>query len=196
YSTILQYFYLIIQKDFFYIYVHQYTKMSSNTEANNNNNNNNKNTKINVGDTAPDFELLDTNQEAHKLSDYKENQTILAFFPAAGSPVCTTEMCNFRDTLNGLKQKNVNILGISVDSPFANKVFAEHHHLSFPILSDYNRETIEKYDVVMPSLGKLKDYKAAKRAIFIVDNNQKVKYKWVSDNPMVEPSYEEIRQAL
>src|SRR3712207_5509360 len=131
--------------------------------------------KIQTGDNAPDFELLDTNQEFHKLSNYKDSQTILAFFPAAGSPVCTTEMCNFRDSLNGLKQKNVNILGISVDSPFANKVFAEHHNLSFPILSDYNRETIERYDVVMPSLGKLKDYKAAKRAIFIVDNNQKVK---------------------
>jgi glutaredoxin-dependent peroxiredoxin len=168
--------------------------MSSPSETNNNNNNNNG--KVKTGDAAPDFELLDTNQEFHKLSSYKDNQTILAFFPAAGSPVCTTEMCNFRDSLNGLQDKNTKILGISVDSPFANKVFAEHHHLSFPILSDYNRETIEKYDVVMPSLGKLKDYKVAKRSIFIVDNNQKIKYKWVSDNPLLEPNYEEIRKAI
>jgi peroxiredoxin len=48
----------------------------------------------------------------------------------------------------------------------------------------------------MPSLGKLKDYKAAKRSIFIVDNNQKIKYRWVSDNPMVEPDYEEIRKNI
>jgi peroxiredoxin len=48
----------------------------------------------------------------------------------------------------------------------------------------------------MPILGKLKDYKAAKRAIFIVDNDQKIKYKWVSDNPLIEPNYEEIRQAI
>jgi glutaredoxin-dependent peroxiredoxin len=151
---------------------------------------------IKIGDNAPDFELLDTNQELHKLSNSKDNQTILAFFPAAGSPVCTGEMCNFRDSLNRFKEKNVNILGISVDSPFANKVFAEHHSLNFPILSDYNRETIEKYNVVMPNLGKLKDYKAAKRAIFIIDNNQKIKYKWVSDNPLIEPNYEEIRKAI
>jgi peroxiredoxin len=171
--------------------------MTSSVENNNNNNiNNNSSGKLQTGDNAPDFELLDTNQEFHKLSNYKDNQTILAFFPAAGSPVCTTEMCNFRDSLNGLQQKNVKILGISVDSPFANKVFAEHHNLSFPILSDYNRETIEKYDVVMPSLGKLKDYKAAKRSIFIVDNNQKIKYRWVSDNPMVEPNYDEIRKNI
>lgn len=163
--------------------------MSSSLENNNNN-------KIKIGENAPDFELLDTNQELHKLSGSKDNQTILAFFPAAGSPICTGEMCNFRDSLNSLKEKNVNILGISVDSPFANKVFAEHHNLNFPLLSDYKRETIEKYDVVMPSLGKLKDYKAAKRSIFIIDNSQKIKYKWVSDNPMVEPNYEEIRKAI
>jgi peroxiredoxin len=167
--------------------------MSSSSE---NNKNDNINNKIKIGDNAPDFELLDTNQESHKLSNYKNNQTILAFFPAAGSPVCTTEMCNFRDNLNSLKGNNAQILGISVDSPFANKVFAEHHNLNFPILSDYNRNIIEKYDVVMPSLGKLKDYKAAKRAIFVVDNDQKIKYKWVSDNPLIEPNYEEIRNAI
>jgi peroxiredoxin len=167
--------------------------MASSSE--NNENNSNKN-KLEIGDNAPDFELLDTNQESHKLSDYKDTQTILAFFPAAGSPVCTTEMCNFRDNLNSLKGKNTKILGISVDSPFANKVFAEHHNLNFPILSDYTREIIEKYDVVMPNLGKLKDYKAAKRSIFIVNNDQKIKYKWVSDNPLIEPNYEEIRKAI
>jgi len=167
--------------------------MSSSSENNKNDNNNNK---LKIGDNAPDFELLDINQESHKLSTYTDTQTVLAFFPAAGSPVCTTEMCNFRDNLNSLKGKNAQILGISVDSPFANKVFAEHHNLTFPILSDYNRDVIEKYDVVMPSLGKLKDYKAAKRAIFIVNNDQKIKYKWVSDNPLIEPNYEEIRKAI
>ncbi|MGN6347138.1 MAG: redoxin domain-containing protein [Candidatus Nitrosocosmicus sp.] len=169
--------------------------MSSSSQSNTNNNNNNNN-KINLGENAPDFELLDTNQELHKLSNYRGQQTVLAFFPAAGSPVCTTEMCNFRDNLNSLKGKNTEILGISVDSPFANKVFAEHHNLNFPILSDYNRDVIEKYDVVMPSLGKLKDYKAAKRAIFIIGNDQKIKYKWVSDNPLIEPNYDEIRSAI
>jgi len=155
----------------------------------------NNNNKLQIGDNAPDFELLDINQEVHKLSS-NGNQTILAFFPAAGSPVCTGEMCKFRDSLNDFKEKNADILGISVDSPFANKVFAEYHNFNFPILSDYNREIIEKYDVVMPNLGKLKDYNAAKRAIFVIDSNKKIKYKWVSDNPLIEPNYEEIKKAL
>jgi peroxiredoxin len=150
---------------------------------------------IEIGDKAPDFDLLDTNQESHKLSDYKNGMTILAFFPAAGSPVCTVEMCNFRDSLNNLKSKNVTVLGISVDSPFANKVFAEHHGLNFPILSDYDRQVIEKYNVVMPSLGKLKNFKVAKRSIFVIDDNSQVVYKWVTDNPLIEPNYNEIRKA-
>lgn len=150
---------------------------------------------IQIGDTAPDFELLDTNQEFHKLSNYNKGMTILAFFPAAGSPVCTVELGNFRDSINDLESKNVKVLGISVDSPFANKVFAEHHRFNFPILSDYEREVIEKYNVVMPSLGKLKDFKVAKRSIFVVDDKLKVLYKWVSDNPMIEPNYSEIRKA-
>ena len=156
--------------------------------------NNTNDNKIEVGDRAPDFELLDTDQELHKLSDYKDGMTILAFFPAAGSPVCTVEMCNFRDSLNNLKSKNVNVLGISVDSPFANKVFAEHHKLNFPLLSDYDRQVIEKYNVVMPSLGKLKDFKVAKRSIFVIDKNSQVIYKWVTDNPLIEPTYNEIRK--
>jgi glutaredoxin-dependent peroxiredoxin len=72
--------------------------------------NNTNDNKIEVGDRAPDFELLDTDQKLHKLSDNKDGMTILAFFPAAGSPVCTVEMCNFRDSLNSLKSKNVNVL--------------------------------------------------------------------------------------
>lgn len=150
--------------------------------------------EIQVGDTAPDFELLDTNQEFRKLSNYNKGLTILAFFPAAGSPVCTVELCNFRDSINDLESKNVKVLGISVDSPFANKVFAEHYRFNFPILSDYEREVIEKYNVVMPSLGKMKDFKVAKRSIFVVDDKLKVLYKWVSDNPMIEPNYNEIRK--
>jgi len=152
---------------------------------------------LNVGDKAPDFELLDTNQEVHRLSTNKEGLTILAFFPAAGSPVCTVEMCNFRDTLSSLKKDNVNIFGISVDTPFANKVFAEHHNLNFPVLSDYDKKVIEQYHVVMPSLGKLKDFKVAKRSIFIVDNNNlDIKYRWVTDNPLIEPNYEEIKAII
>jgi peroxiredoxin len=64
------------------------------------------------------------------------------------------------------------------------------------VLSDYKRETIRKYGVVMKDLASLKDYEAAKRSIFVLDGDGIVAYKWVSDNPMVEPNYDEVKSSL
>jgi peroxiredoxin len=151
---------------------------------------------IEIGQDAPDFELPDTDMNTHKLSDYRGKSLILAFFPAAESPVCTLEMCKFRDSLADLKESGAEILGISVDGPFANKIFSKNRQLNFPLLSDYKKETIRKYGIVMKDLGKLKDYNTAKRSIFIVDSNGTTRYKWISDNPLVEPNYDEIRSQL
>jgi glutaredoxin-dependent peroxiredoxin len=145
-----------------------------------------------VGDIAPDFELVNEEMKSMKLSDIKDKKVILAFFPAAESPVCTAEMCNFRDYLSDLNNKNAQVIGISIDGPFANKFFKENRHLNFPLLSDYNREVIKKYNVIMKDLASLKDYNAAKRAIFVLDKDRKIQYKWVSDNPLIEPNYKEI----
>jgi glutaredoxin-dependent peroxiredoxin len=150
----------------------------------------------NIGDIAPDFDLPDADLKIQKLSDYKGKPIVLAFFPAAESPVCTREMCTFRDSLEELKGYDAQILGISVDGPFANKIFTENRHLNFPVLSDYKREAINKYGIVMANLGPLQDYNAAKRSVFILDNNGKIQYKWISDNPLIEPNYQEIKDAL
>jgi glutaredoxin-dependent peroxiredoxin len=151
---------------------------------------------IEIGMEAPDFELPDIDMKTHKLSDYGGKKLVLAFFPAAESPVCTLEMCNFRDSLKDLMEIGAQVVGISVDGPFANKIFSQNRQLNFPLLSDYKRETISKYGIVMKDLGNLKDYNAAKRAIFIIDTNGIILYKWVSDNPLIEPIYEEIRSRL
>jgi glutaredoxin-dependent peroxiredoxin len=151
---------------------------------------------IEIGQEAPDFELPDTDMNTHKLSDYRGKRLILAFFPAAESPVCTLEMCKFRDSLAILKESGAEIIGISVDGPFANKIFSKNRQLNFPLLSDYKKETIHNYGIVMKDLGKLKDYNAAKRSIFIVDSDGTTRYKWVSDNPLVEPNYDEIKLQL
>ncbi|MFL6339134.1 MAG: peroxiredoxin [Nitrososphaeraceae archaeon] len=149
-----------------------------------------------IGERAPDFELADADLKMRKLSDYMGKPIVLAFFPAAESPVCTKEMCTFRDSLEELKRYDTQILGISVDGPFANKIFTENRHLNFPVLSDYKRETIRKYGIVMASLGPLQGYNAAKRSVFIIDNTGKIQYKWISDNPLIEPNYQEISDAL
>jgi peroxiredoxin len=151
---------------------------------------------IEIGMEAPDFELPDIDMKTHKLSDYRGKKLVLAFFPAAESPVCTLEMCNFRDSLKDLMEIGAQVIGISVDGPFANKIFSQNRQLNFPLLSDYKRETISRYGIVMKDLGKLKDYNAAKRTIFIIDTNGIILYKWISDNPLVEPNYEDIRLRL
>jgi peroxiredoxin len=150
----------------------------------------------NVGDKAPDFELPDVDMKPRKLSEFRGKKTVLAFFPAAESPVCTAEMCALRDSLDQLRDLGANVVGISVDGPFANKFFVNNRHLNFPVLSDYRRDTIKKYGIVMNRLGPLEGYDAAKRSVFILDKDGKVIYRWVSDNPLIEPNYDEIKDAL
>lgn len=151
---------------------------------------------VEIGKKAPDFELPDMNMKTHKLSDYRGQKVVLAFFPAAESPVCSVEMCNFRDSNQELSAIGAQVIGISVDGPFANKMFAQNRQLNFPVLSDYKRETIRKYGVVMKDLASLKDYDAAKRSIFVLNSDGIIVYKWISDNPMVEPNYDEIKSSL
>jgi len=151
---------------------------------------------LNVGDKAPSFELVDTDLKMRKLDEFIGKKVVLSFFVAASSPVCTNEMCTFRDSLSELSNLGAQVVAISNDGPFANKAFAEKYNLKFPILGDYKSKTIRDYDVLMPHLLHVKDYDAAKRSVFIVDENGKIIYKWVSDNPLVEPNYQEIKDFL
>lgn len=147
---------------------------------------------VNVGDRAPEFELVDTDLKMRKLSEFKGKKVVLSFFVAASSPVCTNEMCTFRDRWGEIQNLGAQVIGISNDGPFANKAFAEKFNLNYPVLGDYKSKTIRDYDILMPDLLHVKGYDAAKRSIFIVDENGTVTYRWVSESPLVEPNYQEI----
>lgn len=149
-----------------------------------------------IGQEAPGFNLPDVEMKSRSLEEFRGKKLVLAFFPAAESPVCTTEMCALRDSLSMLKSLGAQVVGISVDGPFANKSFTENRHLNFPILSDYKREVINKYGIVMANLGSLEGYNAAKRSVFVLDERGMIRYSWISDNPQVEPNYDEIKSAL
>jgi peroxiredoxin len=105
-------------------------------------------------------------------------------------------MCAFRDSMSRLNELNAQVVGISVDSPFANKGFAERNQLQFPLLSDYARTTIKAYGIELPNFAGLEGYTVAKRSVFILDQDGVVRYAWVSDNPGVEPNYDEVTEAL
>ena len=150
----------------------------------------------NIGSKAPDFYLPDPDLNMKRLKDYSGKKVILAFFPAAMSPVCTAEMCSFRDSFQELNNVGAQVIAISIDGPFANKQFTEMHGLNFPVLSDYARNAVKKYGVLMPDLLHVKGYNAAKRSVFVLDPNGMVKYKWVMDNPLIEPNYDEIKRII
>jgi peroxiredoxin len=149
-----------------------------------------------VGAKAPEFTLFDTEKNLRSLSEFKGKKTVLAFYPGAFTGVCTREFCSLRDALANFNALNAQIVGISIDSPFANKAFAGQNNLSFPLLSDFTREVSKQYGGVYQDFAGLKGYVAAKRAVYVLDGQGIVKYAWVSDNAGVEPNYEEIKTVL
>ena len=151
---------------------------------------------INVGDTAPNFELVDTELKMRTLDEFKGKKIVLSFIVAASSPVCEVELCTFRDSWDEISNLGAQVIAISNDGPFANKAFAEKNNYNFPLLGDYKSQTIRDYDVLMPHLLHVKDYNAAKRSVFVIYENGTVVYKWVSEDPLKEPNYQEIIEVL
>ena len=151
---------------------------------------------LNIGDIAPDFELPDIELKMRTLDEFKGKKIVLSFIVAASSPVCEAELCTLRDSSQEMNNLGVQVVSISNDGPFANKAFAEKHNFNFPLLADYNSKTIRDYDVLMPDLLHIKDYNAAKRSVFIINEDGKIGYKWVSEDPLKEPNYEEIKNFL
>jgi len=151
---------------------------------------------VQVGQKPPDFQLPDQDRKQRSLKDFQGKKTVLAFFPGAFTSVCTREMCTFRDSMAALESLDAQVVGISVNDPFANKAFAQANKLQFPLLSDYTRETVRKFNVFHDDFAGLKGYTAAKRSIFVLDDKGIVRYRWVSEDPVKEPNYDEIKNAL
>jgi peroxiredoxin len=150
---------------------------------------------LNVGDKAPDFALHDTEKKLRSLKEFLGKKTVVVFYPGAFTGVCTKEMCTFRDSLSKFNEMNAQVVGISVDSPYANKAFAHQNNLQFPLLSDFNRAAVQAYSIVLENFGGLTGYSVAKRYVFVLDKNGIIRYVWVSDDPGVEPNYDEVARA-
>lgn len=151
---------------------------------------------VDVGQRAPDATLVSHERKPVKLSALLGKPTVLAFFPGAFTGVCTKEMCTFRDSLEKFTGMNAQVLGISVDSPFAQKAFADQHGLNFTLLSDFNRQAVRAFGVEDPNFMNSLLPGVAKRSIFVLDRDGRVVYRWVTDNPGVEPNYDEVAEAV
>jgi|TARA_B000000609_G_C24144958_1_gene333617 peroxiredoxin len=146
----------------------------------------------NLNEIAPDFNLKNTEKNDIALSSFKGKTVVLAFYPGAFTGVCDTEMCSLRDSMNSFNDLNATVLGISVDSPWANAEFAKKYEINFNLLSDYNRDVSKAYDMIFNGLGGLEGYECSNRGVLIIDREGLIQYRWVAENPGIEPNYSEI----
>ena len=150
---------------------------------------------VEVGAKAPDFTLHNQNHESVTLSEVlKKGPVVLAFLPGAFSGTCTAELCNFRDSEADLNQLSAQVLGVSVDTFFALKAWADANKFAFPLLSDFNKEVTPMYGVLNPDMIGLKNI--AKRAVFVIDRGGVVRHKEVVEDARNEPDYGKVKAAL
>ncbi|MFT4932682.1 MAG: peroxiredoxin [Natronomonas sp.] len=152
---------------------------------------------IEAGDPAPDFTapLANGDVESFTLSEHlDEAPIVLAFFPGAFTSVCTNEMVAFRDQLERFEDVGATVYGVSVDSPFALNEFRDKHDLPFGLISDFDRELVDAYDV-RTDFEDLGLHGLAQRSVFVVDAEGDVTWSWVSEDAGLEPDYSAVRSA-
>lgn len=153
---------------------------------------------IAVGSKAPDFTLK--SKKAADLVDVKlsnnfgKKNTVLLFFPAAFTGVCTKEMCDISAGMNGYSALNAEVIGISVDTPFAQEAWAQKEKINITLASDLNKEVTRKYDVLFPMLAGVGD--TAARAAIVVDKNGVVQYSEQTPTPKDLPNFEKVKETL
>ncbi len=153
---------------------------------------------IPVGSQAPDF-CLKSKQASGvvdvRLSDYRgKRNVVLLFFPLAFTGVCTREMCDVSAGLNAYKALNAEVIGISVDSPFAQEAWAQKENITITLASDLNKTTAKAYGVLLDDL--LGFGSTAARAAFVIDKNGVVQYSEQTPTPKDLPNFNAIKATL
>ena len=153
---------------------------------------------IPTGSKAPDFTLK--SRQAAGLVDVKlsnnfgRKNTVLLFFPLAFTSVCTSEMCDLTAGLGAYTGLNADVIGVSVDSPFAQEAWAQKEKIGITLASDLNKTTARAYDVIFPMLAGVGD--TAARAAFVIDKNGVVQYSEQTPTPKDLPNFAAIKAAL
>jgi peroxiredoxin len=153
---------------------------------------------VSTGDTAPTFTATvgTAEHEPFDLEDHLgDGPVVLAFFPGAFTPPCRNEMLALQEHLAAFRDAGATVFGISADSPFSQGAFGEEHGLEFDLVSDMDGGAIEAYGLTMdiPDLGL---HGIANRAVFVLDSDGSVTYRWVADDPTNEPDYDAVLDAV
>ncbi len=153
---------------------------------------------IKIGTSAPDFHLKQKTAAGVvdvKLSDnFGKKNTVVLFFPLAFTGVCTQEMCDITAGLGQYSALNADVIGISVDSPFAQEAWANQHKIGIRLASDLNKTTTKAYDVVFPMLAGVGDTSA--RAAFVIDRKGVVQYAEQTATPKDLPNFAAVQAVL
>jgi len=152
---------------------------------------------ISVGSKAPDFALKSkspADADVKLSNNFGKKNTVLLFFPLAFTGVCTKELCDVTSGLSQYSELNADVIGISVDSPFAQQAWAKQEKIGITLASDLNKTTIKAYNVVFPMLAGVGD--TAARAAFVIDKNGVVQYSEQTPTPKDLPNFEAVKAAL
>src|SRR6266568_5821760 len=153
---------------------------------------------ISVGTKAPDFSLK--SKQASGLVDVKlsdnlgKKNTVLLFFPAAFTGVCTQEMCDISGGLGAYASLNADVIGISVDTPFAQEAWAQKEKIGITLASDLNKETAKAYGTLLADLIGLGAVSA--RAAFVIDKHGVIQYSAQTPTPKELPNFHVIKETL
>lgn len=150
---------------------------------------------IEIGQTAPQFSLHDSDKNKVSLSDFSGKNVLLLFYPQAFTGVCTKELCAVRDDISRYSNINAQVLGISVDSVFTLAKFKEEQQYNFPLLSDFNKEVSALYDTLYTDW--ILDMKGvSKRSAFVIDKAGNIRYAEVLENAGEVPNFKAINELL
>ena len=153
---------------------------------------------LSVGTKAPDFSLK--SKQAAGLVDVKlsnnfgKKNTVLLFFPAAFTGVCTSELCDITAGLGAYSGLNADVVAVSVDTPFAQEAWAQKEKIGITLASDLNKTTIKAYDVVFPMLAGVGD--TAARAAFVIDKQGVIQYSEQTPTPKDLPNFNAVKDTL
>jgi peroxiredoxin Q/BCP len=130
--------------------------------------------RLSPGDQAPGFTLPDADGKPVSLADYRGRKVIVYFYPAAGTPGCTKQACDFRDNLDSLGGAGLDVLGISPDKPAKLARFRDDQGLTFPLLSDPDRTVLEAYSAYGEKTMYGRKVQGVIRSTFVVDEDGKI----------------------
>lgn len=150
---------------------------------------------LHPGDPAPDFTLRASDKTPVKLSDLRDKNVVLLFFPLAFTGTCTKELCLMRDSLADYERLDAQILAVSVDSLYTLHKWKLEEGFNFPLLSDFNKTVSKKYGALYAKF--VYDMKGvSKRAAFVIDRAGIIRYAEVLDNAGDLPNFAAIQKTL